>query len=73
MDTFTFLAWQHYLKAHFSEEDNMVKNGYIHKVNEKHFTIFFKESILYPFVRFYDTPNELLFKNESLVDILMHA
>ena len=24
------LAGQHYLKAHFLEEDNMVKNGYIH-------------------------------------------
>ena len=24
------LAGQHYLKAHFSEEDNIVKNGYIH-------------------------------------------
>ena len=39
-------AAQHYLRAHFSEKDNMVKNGYFYKVNEKHFTIFFKESIL---------------------------
>ena len=67
------LAGQHYLKAHFSEKDNMVKNGYIYKVNEKHFTIFFKESILYPFVRFYDTPKELLLKNEGSVDILMYT
>ena len=51
----------------------MVKNGYIHEVNEKHFTIFFKESILYPFAWFYDTHKELLFKNESFVDILMYA
>ena len=51
----------------------MVKNGYIYKVNEKHFTIFFKESILYPFVWFYDIPKELLHKNEGFVDILMYA
>ena len=43
------LAGQHYLKAHFSEKANMVKNGYIYKVNKKHFTTFFKEPILYPF------------------------
>ena len=67
------LAGQHYLKAHFSEKYSMVKNGYIYKVNEKHFTIFFKESILYLFVRFYDTPKELLLKNEGFVDILMYA
>ena len=67
------LAGQYYLKAHFSVKGNMVKNGYIYKVNKKHFTIFFKESILYPFVRFYDTPKELLLKNESFVDILMYA
>ena len=67
------LAGQHYLKAHFSEKDNMVKNGYIYKVNKKHFTIFFKESVLHPVVRFYDTPKELLFKNECFVDILMYA
>ena len=67
------LAGQHYLKGHFLEKDNMVKNGYIYKVNKKHFTIFFKESILYPFVRFYDTPKGLLLKNEDFVDILMYA
>ena len=36
------LAGQHYLKEHFLEKDNMVKNGHIYKVNKKHFTIFFK-------------------------------
>ena len=62
-----------YLKAHFSEKDNMVKNGCIYKVNEKYFAIFFKESILHPFVRFYGTPKDLLLKNEGFVDILMYA
>ena len=46
------VAGKHYLKAHFSVKENIVKNGYTDKVNEKDFTIFFKESILYPFVRF---------------------
>ena len=67
------LAGQHCLKAHFLEKDNMVKNGYIYKVNEKHFTIFFKELIFYASVQFYDTPEELLLKNEGFVDILMYA
>ena len=67
------LAGQHYLKAHFSVKDNMLKDGYIYKVNEKQFTIFFKESIVYTFVRFYDFPKELLLKNEGFVDILMYA
>ena len=67
------LVGQHYLKAHFLEKDNMVKNGYIYKVNKKHFTIFFKESILYPLVWFYYTPKELLLKNQGFVDILMYA
>ena len=66
------LAGQHYLKGHFLEKDNMVKNGYIYKINKKHFTIFFEESILYPSVRFYDTPKGLLLKNEDFVDILMY-
>ena len=56
------LAWQHYLKAHFSEKDSMVKYGYIYKVNKKHFT----ESILYPLVPFYDTPKELYSKMRVL-------
>ena len=67
------LAGRHYLKGHFPEKDNMVKYGYNYKVNKKHFTIFFKESILYPFVPFYDTPKELLLKNEGFVDILIYA
>ena len=67
------LAGQHYSKAHFSLKDNMVKNGYVYKVNKKHFTIIFKVSILYPFVQFYDTPKELLLQNEGFVDILMYA
>ena len=67
------LAGQHYLKGHFPEKDNMVKYGYNYKVNKKHFTIFFKESILYPFVPFYDTRKELLLKNEGFVDILIYA
>ena len=67
------LAGQHYLKGHFPEKDNMVKYGYNYKVSKKHFTIFFKESILYPFVPFYDTPKELLLKNEGFVDILIYA
>ena len=50
----------------------MVKNGYIYNVNKKHFIIFFRESILYLFVRFYDTPKGLLLKNEDFVDILMY-
>ena len=54
------LAGQQYLKGHFLENNNMVKNGHIFKVNKKHFTIFFRESILYPFVRFHDTPEGLL-------------
>ena len=64
---------KHYFKGHFIEKDNMVKNGYIYKVKKKHFTIFFKESILYLFVRFYDTPKGLLLKYEDFVDILMYA
>ena len=67
------LGGRHYLKGHSLEKDNMVKNGYIYKVNKKHLPIFFKESILYPFVRFYDTPKALLLKNEDFVDILMLA
>ena len=67
------LGGRHYLKGHSLEKDNMVKNGYIYKINKKYFPIFFKESILYPFVRFYDTPKALLLKNEDFVDILMHA
>ena len=51
----------------------MIKNGYIYKLDQKHFTIFLKESILYPFVRFYDTPKGLLLKNEDFVDISMYA
>ena len=51
----------------------MVKNGYIYKVDQNHFTVFLKESILYPFVQFYDTPKGLLLKNEDFVDILMYA
>ena len=50
------LGGQHYLKGHFLEKDNIVKNGCIYKVNKKHFPIFLKESILYSFFRFYDTP-----------------
>ena len=64
---------KHYSKGHFIEKDNMVKNGYIYKVKKKHFTIFFKESILYLFVRFYDTPKGLLLKYEDFADILMYA
>ena len=51
----------------------MVKNGYIYIVNKKHFTIFFKQSLLHPFVRFYDTPKGPLLKSEDFVDILMYA
>ena len=36
----------------------MVKNRYIYKIMKKHFTIFFKETILYLFVRFSDTPKD---------------
>ena len=46
----------------------MVKNGHIYIVNKEHFTILFKEPILYPFVRFYDTPKGLLLKNGDFVD-----
>ena len=67
------LGGQHYLKGHSLEKENTVKNGYIQKVNKKHLLIFFKESILYPFVRFADTPKALLLKNEDFVDILMLA
>ena len=67
------LAGQDYFKGHFSEKDNMVKNGYIYKVKKKDLTLFFKESILYLFVRFYDTPKGLLLKYEDFVDILMYA
>ena len=58
---------KHYFKGHFIEKDNMVKNGYIYKVKKKHVTIFFKESILYLFVRFYDTPKGLLLKYEDFL------
>ena len=51
----------------------MLKNEYIYKLDEKHFTIFFKESILYPFVQLYDTPKEPLLKNGRFVDILMYV
>ena len=67
------LTGQHYLKRHFLEKANMVKNGHIYKVNKKHFTIFFEEPILYPFIRFYDIPKGLLLKNEDVVDFLMYA
>ena len=67
------LAGQHYLKGHSLEKDNMVKNRYIYKVNKKHFIIFFKESIFYPIVRFYDIPEGLLLKNEDFVDIFVYA
>ena len=50
----------------------MLKNEYIYKLDEKHFTIFFKESILYPFVQLYDTRKEPLLKNGRFVDILMY-
>ena len=53
------LQYNMYIKVHKSYIYNMVKNGYIYKVNKKHFTMFFKESVLYPFVRFYDTPKGL--------------
>ena len=69
----TVLAGQQYLKGHFLKKDKMVKNGCIYKLNKKHFTIFFWESILYLFVRFYDTSEGLLIKNEDFVDILMYA
>ena len=68
-----FLAGQYYLKGYFLEKENMVKNGYIYKVNKKHFTIFFKESILYSFVRFFGTTKGLLLGSEDFVDILMYA
>ena len=67
------LSGQDYFKGQFLEKDNMVKNGYIYKVKKNHLTIFFKESILYLFVRFYDTPKWLLLKYEDFVDILMYA
>ena len=67
------LNGQHYLKGPFLEKDKMVKNGHIYIVNKKHFTILFKEPILYPFVRFYDTPKRLLLKNGDFVDFLMYA
>ena len=51
----------------------MLKNEYIYKLDEKHFTIFFKESIFYPFVQLYDTPKEPLLKNGRFVDILMYV
>ena len=51
----------------------MLKNEYIYKLDEKHFTIFFKESILYPFIQFYDTPKEPLLKNGGFVNILMYV
>ena len=51
----------------------MLKNEYIYKLDEKHFTMFFKESILYSFVQFYDTPKEPLLKNGGFVDILMYV
>ena len=58
---------------HYLEKDKMVKNGHIYIVNKNHFTILFKEPILYPFVRFYDTPKGLLLKNGDFVDFLMYA
>ena len=60
-------------KLHLQYIYNMVKNGYIYKVNKKHFTMFLKESVVYPCVRFYDTPKGLSLKNEDFVDILMYA
>ena len=60
-------------KLHLQYIYNMVKNGYIYKVNQKHFTMFFIESVLYSFVRFYDTPKGLSLKNEDFVDILMYV
>ena len=60
-------------KLHLQYIYNMVKNGYIYKVNKKHFTMFFIESVLYSFVRFYDTPKGLSLKNEDFVDILMYV
>ena len=51
----------------------MVKKGCIYKVNKKHFTMFFKESILYFFVRFYDSPKGIIVKNEGFLDILMYV
>ena len=60
-------------KLHLQYIYNMVKNGYIYKVNKKHFTMFFIESVLYPFVRFYGTPKGLSLKNEDFVYILMYA
>ena len=66
-------AEQHYLQGHILEKGNMVKNNHIYKIDEKRFTIFFKESILHPFVRFFDTPKGHILKNEDFVDILMYA
>ena len=60
-------------KLHLQYIYNMVKNGYIYKVNKKHFTMFFIESVLYSLVRFYDTPKGLSLKNEDFVDILMYV
>ena len=67
------LARQQSLKGYFLEKKNMVKNGYIYKVNKKHFTIFFKESVLYLFVQFYKIPKEFLLKIKDFVDVLMYA
>ena len=67
------LQYNMYIKVHKSYIYNMVKNGYIYKVNKKHFTMFFIESVLYPFVRFYDTPKGLSLKNEDFVDILTYV
>ena len=35
--------------------------------------MFFKESILYLFVRFYDSPKGIIVKNEGFLDILMYV
>ena len=43
-------AGQSYLKGYFLEKQTITAKGYFYKIYEKSHTIYFKESIVFPFV-----------------------
>ena len=46
---------------------------YIYKINKNLYTIFFKESIVFPFVQFVGTKKGLFLSNKEYTDILMYV
>ena len=62
-----------YFRGNYMEESKSSKEGALYKIDTKRTTCFFKERIVYPFVRFDERKNGFFLQNVHLVDILHYA